>query len=284
MRLARRHHACSISARLLPGPLATLILAEAGAEVIKIERPGTGDEMRGYAPRFGPDSVNFALLNRGKRSIALDLKEPGAAPRASTSLLAPRRCSGRTVPARRDGSAGARLRGTRRDLSAPRLLRHHRPRQRRSARAGCRPRSQLPRRDGHADAVGGRRRDARAAAGADRRYRRRRLSGGDEYPDGAAGARGDGQGMPARHFHVRQSFPLHVLGDGKRACRGGMAEARRRARDRRLAALPDLSYRRRPLPGRRPARRPVLGQFLRRDRPSRPNCATIARSDPAADH
>ncbi len=63
---------------LLPGPLATLLLAEAGAEVIKIERPGRGDEMRSYAPKFGADSVNFALLNRGKRSIALDLKQPGA--------------------------------------------------------------------------------------------------------------------------------------------------------------------------------------------------------------
>src|SRR5512134_2665463 len=59
---------------LLPGPLATLMLAEAGAEVIKIERPGSGDEMRSYTPRVGPDSVNFALLNRGKRSIAIDLK------------------------------------------------------------------------------------------------------------------------------------------------------------------------------------------------------------------
>ena len=63
---------------LLPGPLATLILAEAGAEVIKIERPGRGDEMRSYSPAFGTDSVNFALLNRGKRSIAIDLKAPGA--------------------------------------------------------------------------------------------------------------------------------------------------------------------------------------------------------------
>ena len=63
---------------LLPGPLATLILAEAGAQVVKIERPGTGDEMRSYAPKFGTDSVNFALLNRGKRSIALDLKAQDA--------------------------------------------------------------------------------------------------------------------------------------------------------------------------------------------------------------
>src|SRR3970040_3031143 len=59
---------------LLPGPFATLLLAEAGAEVIKIERPGAGDEMRSYVPKFGADSVNFALLNRGKRSIAIDLK------------------------------------------------------------------------------------------------------------------------------------------------------------------------------------------------------------------
>lgn len=63
---------------LLPGPLATLLLAEAGAEVIKIERPGRGDEMRAYTPKFGADSVNFALLNRGKRSIAIDLKDKAA--------------------------------------------------------------------------------------------------------------------------------------------------------------------------------------------------------------
>jgi crotonobetainyl-CoA:carnitine CoA-transferase CaiB-like acyl-CoA transferase len=58
---------------LLPGPLATLMLAEAGAEVIKIERPG-GDELRGYAPKLGRDSAVFCLLNRGKRSLVLDLK------------------------------------------------------------------------------------------------------------------------------------------------------------------------------------------------------------------
>ncbi len=66
---------------LLPGPLATLMLVEAGAEVIKIERPGRGDEMRSYVPKFGDDSVNFALLNRGKRSIAIDLKQADAVTR-----------------------------------------------------------------------------------------------------------------------------------------------------------------------------------------------------------
>jgi crotonobetainyl-CoA:carnitine CoA-transferase CaiB-like acyl-CoA transferase len=63
---------------LLPGPLATLLLAEAGAEVVKIERLGGGDEMRSYTPKLGADSVNFALLNRGKHSIAIDLKDPEA--------------------------------------------------------------------------------------------------------------------------------------------------------------------------------------------------------------
>jgi len=63
---------------LLPGPLATLILAEAGAEVIKIERPGQGDELRDYEPKVGGTSAGFALLNRGKRSLALDLKDSGS--------------------------------------------------------------------------------------------------------------------------------------------------------------------------------------------------------------
>jgi crotonobetainyl-CoA:carnitine CoA-transferase CaiB-like acyl-CoA transferase len=61
---------------LLPGPMATLLLAEAGAHVVKIERPESGDDMRGYKPAWGRDSANFALLNRGKKSIALDLKDP----------------------------------------------------------------------------------------------------------------------------------------------------------------------------------------------------------------
>jgi alpha-methylacyl-CoA racemase len=60
---------------LLPGPLATLLLAEAGAEVVKVERPG-GEEMRDRPPKWGADAVSFALLNRGKRSIVLDLKNP----------------------------------------------------------------------------------------------------------------------------------------------------------------------------------------------------------------
>jgi crotonobetainyl-CoA:carnitine CoA-transferase CaiB-like acyl-CoA transferase len=58
---------------LLPGPLASLMLAEAGAEVIKIERPG-GEDMRRFPPMINGESVAFALLNRGKQVLTLDLK------------------------------------------------------------------------------------------------------------------------------------------------------------------------------------------------------------------
>ena len=63
---------------LLPGPMATLLLPEAGAEVIKVERPGLGEEMRHYPPRAGKDSANYVMLNRGKRCVSLDLKAPDA--------------------------------------------------------------------------------------------------------------------------------------------------------------------------------------------------------------
>ena len=71
---------------LLPGPLATLMLAEAGAEVVKIERPETGDEMRSYSRNPPSDNACFSLLNRGKRSIAIDLKDPAARERLTPLL------------------------------------------------------------------------------------------------------------------------------------------------------------------------------------------------------
>jgi alpha-methylacyl-CoA racemase len=72
---------------LLPGPMATLLLAEAGAEVVKVERP-EGEDMRAYPAPWGRDSVYFALLNRGKKSMTLDLKNP--ADRAALAPLAAR--------------------------------------------------------------------------------------------------------------------------------------------------------------------------------------------------
>jgi crotonobetainyl-CoA:carnitine CoA-transferase CaiB-like acyl-CoA transferase len=62
---------------LLPGPLATLMLAEAGADVIKVERPG-GEEVRRFPPQIDGESAIYALLNRGKKSIVVDLKAADA--------------------------------------------------------------------------------------------------------------------------------------------------------------------------------------------------------------
>src|SRR5690554_2286880 len=58
------------------GPFATMVLADLGADVIKIEVPGRGDIGRSVPPWAGDDdSLFFQSLNRGKRSVALDLKD-----------------------------------------------------------------------------------------------------------------------------------------------------------------------------------------------------------------
>src|SRR5437588_7082020 len=62
--------------RILAGPYCTLLLAELGARVIKVEVPKTGDDARQYGPFKGGKSTYFAWVNRGKESIALDLKSP----------------------------------------------------------------------------------------------------------------------------------------------------------------------------------------------------------------
>ncbi|MGE0151538.1 MAG: CaiB/BaiF CoA transferase family protein [Reyranellaceae bacterium] len=58
----------------LSGPYCTMLLADAGADVVKVERPDSGDEMRRIAPFAGQESAAFLLLNRNKRSLCLDLK------------------------------------------------------------------------------------------------------------------------------------------------------------------------------------------------------------------
>jgi alpha-methylacyl-CoA racemase len=65
--------------RLLPGACATLLLADLGAEVIKIEDPRGGDGMRHLSPHAKNGGGYFERLNRGKRSVTLDLRSPDAA-------------------------------------------------------------------------------------------------------------------------------------------------------------------------------------------------------------
>lgn len=59
---------------VLAGPFAAMTMADLGAHVIKVERPGSGDDTRAFPPFKGEKSAYFATLNHGKRSIALDLK------------------------------------------------------------------------------------------------------------------------------------------------------------------------------------------------------------------
>lgn len=63
---------CNVAA----GPFCGLLLADMGADVVKIEQPGTGDTLRSWSPITDGYSENFASLNRNKRSVTLNLKEP----------------------------------------------------------------------------------------------------------------------------------------------------------------------------------------------------------------
>ncbi len=66
--------------RILAGPYCTMILGDQGAEVIKVERPGTGDDTRTWGPPFaGGESAYYLCCNRNKKSVAVDLKEPAGA-------------------------------------------------------------------------------------------------------------------------------------------------------------------------------------------------------------
>jgi crotonobetainyl-CoA:carnitine CoA-transferase CaiB-like acyl-CoA transferase len=67
--------------QILAGPFCTMVLGDLGADVVKVERPGTGDGSRAWGPPFvDGESAYYLQVNRSKRSIALDLKHPDAGP------------------------------------------------------------------------------------------------------------------------------------------------------------------------------------------------------------
>ena len=63
--------------RLLPGPFLTMILADLGADVVKVEEPRRGDYMRDFPPRGEGASGRYLSVNRNKRSVTMDLKDDG---------------------------------------------------------------------------------------------------------------------------------------------------------------------------------------------------------------
>jgi crotonobetainyl-CoA:carnitine CoA-transferase CaiB-like acyl-CoA transferase len=68
--------------RVLAGPLATMVLADLGAEVIKVERPGAGDDTRSWGPPWDEEAgvaTYFEAINRNKTSVSLDLRSPHGA-------------------------------------------------------------------------------------------------------------------------------------------------------------------------------------------------------------
>lgn len=63
--------------RVVSGPFATMLLGDLGADVFKVERPGTGDDTRGWGPPFvGSESTYFFSVNRNKKSVVIDLQTP----------------------------------------------------------------------------------------------------------------------------------------------------------------------------------------------------------------
>src|ERR671918_3196310 len=63
--------------RVVAGPYCSMFLGDLGAEVVKVEQPGAGDDTRAWGPPFaGGESAYYLCLNRGKRSLALDLGVP----------------------------------------------------------------------------------------------------------------------------------------------------------------------------------------------------------------
>ena len=94
--------------RVLAGPFCTMLLGDMGADVIKVEEPGHGDDTRGWAPFIDGWSSYFLGVNRNKRSLALNLKSADGRRGPRAGSCATPTCSSRTSGrARSSASASA---------------------------------------------------------------------------------------------------------------------------------------------------------------------------------
>ncbi len=222
--------------RILSGPYCTMMLCDLGARVIKVERPGSGDDARAIGPFTAAGSAYFASVNRGKESVALDLKH--AADRASFErLVDARRRAGRKFPAGHDGEARLRLEARAQALAEARLrerlrLRRHGPA---SHAAGVRHRRAGDGRNHEHHGRAGREADARRQL--DRRHRRGHVRG-DRHDRRAAPAPRD------RARRARRRRDARCAGRAARECHralrderpgAGAASARATRRSRRSA-------------------------------------------------
>ena len=122
----------------IAAPFATRQLADLGARVIKIERPGTGDFARGYDARVRGLASHFVWTNRSKESLTLDVKHPEAAKLLERLVLEK---ADVVVQNLAPGAAGAGLRQARGPQARHHRLRHFRLRRRRPVprQEGLRP-------------------------------------------------------------------------------------------------------------------------------------------------
>ena len=226
--------------RLLPGPFLTMVLADMGADVVKVEDPRVGDYLRAFPPAKGGIGGRFLAVNRGKRSLALDLKAPAGRDALLQDGRAGRRRR-RELPARRDGQARRRLRRARARATRRSSL---------CSISGYGQTGPYVERAGHdlnyialagvLAMTGTCRRRAADARRADRRPRRRCAVGRDRDPRRARRPRAHRQGRAPRHLDDR----------------GRARAARRRARQPRLRRAT-----RRAAPRRSTAASPCYGVY-----------------------
>ncbi len=101
------------ASRVLAGPFCGQLLGDLGADVVKVERPGTGDDTRGWGPPFlGPLSAYFLACNRNKRAVTLDVGDEVLITRSTVALkLVPPNATTFQVLEHKLGWGGAGIKG-----------------------------------------------------------------------------------------------------------------------------------------------------------------------------